>query len=438
MKRIFFLGIFVLMIGVSVYGTVLKGRVVLLNSGGKSLENVRINSDGGVSTVSTGSGLFELDFKKKKPGEEVSIRAQKNGYEVINSKDLERVTLRLNPDHVLILVMCPEETLKKDSRLYYGITESAYKEALTIYQKLAETNPSVYLSDVAMTLNNLGALYYKMNRLTESKTASAEALERYRKLAETNPSEYLPDVADTLYNLGALYYEMNHLTEAKTAYAEALSIRRKLTKTNLSSYLPDVGMTLYNLGNLYYKMNRLTDAETAYAEALSIRRKLTKTNPSAYLSYVATTLNNQGALYYKMNRLTEAEKTYEEALATYRKLSETNPSAYLSYVAASLYNIALLDMKNQKYSDAFNRLREALTIREKLATQNPSAFELSLCETILPMISLSITAPNVCGSIKNEIPPLLDRAITILKKYRDNPQAQNYLKFAEELKTEIK
>jgi hypothetical protein len=37
--------------------------------------------------------------------------------------------------------------------------EASYQEALSIGRDLAKANPQAHLSDVAMTLNNLGVLY---------------------------------------------------------------------------------------------------------------------------------------------------------------------------------------------------------------------------------------------------------------------------------------
>ena len=244
----------------------------------------------------------------------------------------------------------------------------------------------------AMLLNNLGALYYSTARLKEAEKSYAEALEIYRQLAATNPSAYLSVVADTLNNLGILYKDTTRLKEAEKAYAEALEIYRQLAATNPSAYLPDVAMTLNNLGLLYSDNTRLKEAEKVYAEALEIRRQLAATNPSAYLPNVAMTLNNLG----------------------------------------------LLNINHKKYADALSNFREALSIREKLAAISPPAFDLVLCKTILSMAFLYTIAPDACAEIKEEIPSLLDRAITILKKYPDNPQALQFLNIVEVLKNIIK
>jgi len=315
--------------------------------------------------------------------------------------------------------------------------EQAYTESLGIYRKLAETDPAAYRPDVATTLTNLGNLYYKTARFKEAEQAYTESLSIRRKLAEMNPAAYRPDVATTLNNLGALYADTHRLKEAEQAYTESLSIRRTLAETQPAAYRPDVADILNNLGNLYSNTHRLTEAEQAYTEALSIRRTLAETNPAAYRPDVAMTLNNLGILYKDTNRMADSEQATTESLSIYRTLAETQPAAYRSYVATTLNNLGLLKITSEDYTSACAHLREAFEIREKLASQNPSAFDLPLCQTILTMAYLYSSAPDACPSIKEKIPSLLERAVTILKKYPDNPQAKNLLEFAEQLKNII-
>jgi len=105
-----------------------------------------------------------------------------------------------------------------------------YEEALKIHRKLAEENPNAYLPDVAMTLNNLAALYSDINEYPKAVEEYEEVLKIHRKLAEENPNVYLPDVAKTLNNLANLYWSINEYPKALEKYEEALKIRKKLAE----------------------------------------------------------------------------------------------------------------------------------------------------------------------------------------------------------------
>ncbi len=252
--------------------------------------------------------------------------------------------------------------------------EEAFVEALSIYRKLAETNPGAYLTDVAMTLNNLANLFSATQRIREAEEAFGEALATNRKLAETDPGAYLTDVAMTLNNLAILYRGTQRMREAEEAYGEALTIYRKLAEGNTDAYLPDVAAMLNNLAVLYSNTQRMREAEEAYEEALAIRRKLSETNPDAYLTYVATTLNNLASLYRSTQRMREAEEAFGDALTTCRKLAEADPDAYLCYVPITLNNLANLYGSTQRMREAEEAYEEALAIRRKLAEANPDAY----------------------------------------------------------------
>ncbi len=91
-------------------------------------------------------------------------------------------------------------------------------------------------------------------------------------------------------------------------------------------------------------------------------------------------------------------------------------------------------VSKKDYTNACAHLREALGIREKLALENPAAFDLDLCQTLLTMIFLYVSAPETCSPGETEITALFLRAEQILKKYPQVPRAQNMLKIVEELK----
>jgi hypothetical protein len=56
-------------------------------------------------------------------------------------------------------------------------------------------------AELAKTLNNLGVLHNEQNRMEESRKEFDEALKLRRDLTQTNPEVYLPDLAETLNNL---------------------------------------------------------------------------------------------------------------------------------------------------------------------------------------------------------------------------------------------
>ena len=229
-------------------------------------------------------------------------------------------------------------------------------------------------SELADLLFKQALFLQENNQFADSQCVYEEVLEKYQKLAESTPEAYLPDVAMTLNNLGALHYDTGKHGDAEKEYGEALEIYCKLAETSPEAYLPDVAMTLNNLGNLHSVIGKHDDAEKEYGEALEKYRKLAESTPEAYLPYVAGTLNNLGILHYNTGKHGEAEKEYGEALEKYRKLAETSPEAYLPYVAGTLFNMVLLRMKQGKLSEAAQMAQESLEKYQTMAKLSPAAF----------------------------------------------------------------
>jgi tetratricopeptide (TPR) repeat protein len=77
---------------------------------------------------------------------------------------------------------------------------AASQEAVDIRRRLAQTRPDAFLPDLAMSLNNSGAMLSNLGRREEALAASQEAVDIYRRLAQTRPDAFLPDLAMSLNN----------------------------------------------------------------------------------------------------------------------------------------------------------------------------------------------------------------------------------------------
>ena len=101
-----------------------------------------------------------------------------------------------------------------------------FERALELQQ--SEQGPPSSLWDEAGTLNNLANLDRMQNRLDEAREHDQAALTIYRRLVQQNPEVYLPYLAVTLNNLGAVERSQNRLADARKHYEESLQINRQL------------------------------------------------------------------------------------------------------------------------------------------------------------------------------------------------------------------
>ena len=180
----------------------------------------------------------------------------------------------------------------------YNQSEKWSKESLeTCRNRLGKEH-----TDVALSLNNLAALYVLQGRYSEAEPLYIQALNMSRKLL----GQEHPDVALSLNNLAALYRSQGRYSEAEPLYIKALEMRRKL----LGQEHQHTTISLNSLALLYLSQGRYSEAEPLYIKALEIRRKLLgQEHP-----WVATSLNNLANLYELQGKYDEAETLLQQAL----------------------------------------------------------------------------------------------------------------------------
>jgi tetratricopeptide (TPR) repeat protein len=99
--------------------------------------------------------------------------------------------------------------------------EKACQEALQIFRQLAARNPEVYQPDVAMTLHNLGNLYYVTQRLEQAEKAYQEALQIFRPFAQKCPDAYNGNLAMCLNNMALFYDSIGDSARAQSCRRDA-------------------------------------------------------------------------------------------------------------------------------------------------------------------------------------------------------------------------
>ena len=227
-----------------------------------------------------------------------------------------------------------------------------YTQALPLAQHtlaLAERRFGPHHLKVAVPLNNLGQLYFKLGRSTE-----AEPLfKRDLAITEKALGPDHPDVGTGLSNLAQLYREQGRYTEAEPLYRRDLAITEKARGPDH----PDVGTSLNNLAGLYRAQGRYAEAEPLYKRDLAITEKaLGPGHPDVGIS-----LNNLALLYRSQGRTAEAEPLYKRALAIAEKASGPDHPD----VGLSLSNLAGLYHDHGRIAEAEPLYKRALAIAEK-------------------------------------------------------------------------
>src|SRR4029079_11336640 len=107
----------------------------------------------------------------------------------------------------------------------------AYAAAASLQRKLISDFPQVlqYQGDLALTLNNLGALAFRQEQKDEAQTSYREAIGIQTKLARQAPlvAAHRQDLAVTYNNLG---YSQGASAEAIESFQQARSILLQLVE----------------------------------------------------------------------------------------------------------------------------------------------------------------------------------------------------------------
>ncbi|MBK9648811.1 MAG: tetratricopeptide repeat protein, partial [Deltaproteobacteria bacterium] len=168
--------------------------------------------------------------------------------------------------------------------------EDAYTQALQLYKRVEDS-----LGE-ANTLRALGDLYVRTDRLAPAEDAYTQALQLYKRMEDSLGE------ANTRKAPGDLYVRTVRLAPAEDAYTQALQLFQRV-KDSLGE-----ANTLRALGDLYVHTARFAPAEDAYTQALQLYKRVEDSLGEA------NTLLALGDLYVRTNRLAPAEKTYTQAL----------------------------------------------------------------------------------------------------------------------------
>jgi tetratricopeptide (TPR) repeat protein len=143
----------------------------------------------------------------------------------------------------------------------YSEAEEAYGKALRIEEILVNENAKEYLPSLAGTYNDLALLYWTrdlergINYSSEAVANFKNAVEIYRRLKNENPTGSLHDMSMSraLANLGNFYRDADKFDEALDAYNEALKIRERLAGENPDVYELELGKILFLMSYLYLR-----------------------------------------------------------------------------------------------------------------------------------------------------------------------------------------
>jgi CHAT domain-containing protein/tetratricopeptide (TPR) repeat protein len=228
--------------------------------------------------------------------------------------------------------------------------EGLYRQAIDIYEQVLGPNSS----DLAITLDNLAALYSEHGRLSEAEQLRLRALKIFKDTLDPGN----PHIATTLQNLAVLYQYQGRVPEAQAKFLEALSVAEKA----YGQESREVGIICDNVAGLYRSQRDFSKADPFYTRALSIFQKtLGRDHPDTALA-----LQNRAVLLSETGRSEEAERNLKEAIGINERLYGTTHNT----IAAALNTLVLQYLQRERWADALEQARRAAAVSLALADRS--------------------------------------------------------------------
>ncbi len=211
--------------------------------------------------------------------------------------------------------------------------EQAYLAAVKLQRRLLRdrTADARLRRNLAGSLNNLSMLTSR-NKISAAVEYAEEALGIRQQLAESNPDnvEVLNELALALNNMGALHSRQDQNQRAAESYAEAIRLQSRLVELAPAAvaYRGDLAVSYNNLGLLQSQQARYPESLDAFRQALSLQQELATRFPQDpdFISSLAGVYNNIGMVLRKQGEDTQAIEAFRLAVQHQEDACRRSPS----------------------------------------------------------------------------------------------------------------
>lgn len=390
--------------------TKLAGFVVEINSGKQRVTGFRISSVDANKVTTENNGEFTLVFANAQPGKSVLITAQKDGWQVVNPKELITNLPEKSNESSMKITVCKAGYLEKARKEYYEITDSYITreynkqlrainrekegwqlEAAELYEKLQLLNKRV--TEIAQEYSTIN-----LDDLTETERKAVELfksgdIDSSIKLRESLLSgEKIKTAIATKKQLDSLIAANEHnLKQLANSYILKYNFA-KAEKTYEDLALSDTSNfeNVFELAYFLANQNKHDKAKKWYLICLRAARQRAKITSSSYESAVALTQINLGDLHRDKNNFQVAELAYLEALEIYTRLAKTNPAIYERNVVMALSNLGSLYWHLKDYPAAQSAYLKALGILKDLDKTDSRDYKPLVAKTFINLGNLFI------------------------------------------------
>jgi tetratricopeptide (TPR) repeat protein len=209
----------------------------------------------------------------------------------------------------------------------YAPAEQCLREAVRLFRGLA--GGGTPLQDrLAGGLNNLSVALRQLGKREEAVADAREAVQIYEQLAQTNPDAFLTGVATALNNLAASLSHLGRPEQALAKAQEAARICERMAKARPDAFLPDLATSLNNLAAIMAGLGIREGALAKAQEAVHIHQQLAQAHPDAFAGGLATSCGTRGAMLNSLGRHAEAADSFRQGIQALAPAFAKLPAAF--------------------------------------------------------------------------------------------------------------
>ncbi|WP_254509280.1 serine/threonine-protein kinase [Anatilimnocola floriformis] len=248
---------------------------------------------------------------------------------------------------------------------------SAYREAIRLYEEQLREQPEDQnaLCKLSAVYNNFGAslLDTHADRAVEYHLAARNQL---KTAVDNRPRDLRlqSELALTLNNLGAARARLNQSVESIEAYEQAIAIQTQLVNQapEQRSYRHNLAVSCNNLGLAQTRLKQLPAAERSFALSLQYHLELIAQSPDnlELRSSIGGVYNNQGIILEDEGRGEDAAVAFRSAIEHQKIACERaeDVARYRTLLSKHYYNLARILRQTGKFADA----RQIVLARKEL------------------------------------------------------------------------
>ncbi|MBT3011730.1 MAG: ATP-binding protein [Candidatus Thiodiazotropha sp. (ex Lucina pensylvanica)] len=246
----------------------------------------------------------------------------------------------------------------------------AHEQAAVIYEQLAHEDPSKYLMKYALSLNNISAQLYKLDKDTESLKFNSEAVRVFASLMKSNLPIDWPLYCSIITNFSIQLLRNNEQGNALQFGKQAVDLSRDLVKENKKNTRL-LAASLLNYSLIKERAGLLSDALTACEESYKLFSTLLQSNYYLYLYEYAKVLTRYSDLLYESNDRNAALDLQIHAMKIYYKAAQDNFSLYGSSYSDSVKNYTSKVVRLGDFEKIFVAIQQAVSVFHSLFKSDP-------------------------------------------------------------------